>query len=187
MRKTANIASAIFGYLLLFLSFMVVIETVGRKWLGFSLQGVDELGGYVLAITSGLAFTVALVDRAHIRIDLLYDRSNKTYRVWLDWLSLFLLTILTIMMCYAGMISLLEAIEFDSTAPTPWATPLKWPQGIWVATLVLFMIVAFVALYRATKFLLTRQYSKLQQEFGLKVVSDELKDELAALEKRSGV
>jgi len=186
MRKTANIASAIFGYLLLFLSFMVVIETVGRKWLGFSLQGVDELGGYILAITSGLAFTVALVDRAHIRIDLLYDRSGKTSRVWLDWLSLLLLTVLTVMMCYAGTISLLEAIEFDSTAPTPWATPLKWPQGIWVATLVLFMLTAFVALYQATKLLLAKQYQTLQQNFGLKVVSDELQDELAALEQRSG-
>src|SRR5690625_1615714 len=186
MRKTANIASAIFGYLLLFLSFMVVIETVGRKWLGFSLQGVDELGGYILAITSGLAFTVALVDRAHIRIDLLYDRSGKTSRVLLDWLSLLLLTVLTVMMCYAGTISLLEAIEFDSTAPTPWATPLKWTQGIWVATLVLFMLTAFVALYQATKLLLAKQYQTLQQNFGLKVVSDELQDELAALEQRSG-
>ncbi len=185
MKKLAGLLSAVFGYLLLLLSILVVVETVGRKWLGFSLQGVDELGGYVLAVTTGLAFTVALVDRAHIRIDLFYDRCSATMRSWLDWLSLLLVVCMSILLSYVAMLSLRETIEFGSTAPTPWATPLVWPQGFWMATLAIFSLAAIFTFVQGTRLLLARSFDKLRHDYGLKVVADELKEELAAFEQRS--
>jgi len=185
MKKLANFLSAIFGYLLLLLSMLVVIETIGRKWLGFSLQGVDELGGYILAVTTGLAFTVALIDRAHIRIDLFYDRCSTTLRPWLDWLSLLLVACMSILLSYVALLSLRETIEFGSTAPTPWATPMVWPQGFWMATLILFSLVAIVTFAKASRLLLVGSFDKLRHDYGLKVVADELKEELVAFEQRS--
>jgi len=185
MKKTINFLSAVFGYSLLLLSALVVIETVGRKWLAFSLQGVDELGGYILAVTTGIAFTIALVDRAHIRIDLIYDRCSKTVRAWLDWFSLLLVASMSVLLCYVGILTLQETIEFGSTAPTPWATPLVWPQGVWLATLVLFVAAAVFMFAQATRLLLARRFERLRHDYGLKVVADELKEELAAFEQRS--
>lgn len=185
MKKTINFLSAVFGYLLLLLCVLVVLETIGRKWLGFSLQGVDELGGYILAITTGLAFTVALVDRAHIRIDLIYDHCSKFVQTWLDWFSLLFVMAMSALLCYVAILTLQETIEFGSTAPTPWATPLIWPQGLWAATLVLFFATAVFMFIQATRLLLARRFDDLRHTYGLKVVTDELEEELAALEQRS--
>jgi len=185
MKKIVDFLSAVFGYSLLLLSVLVVVETVGRKWLGFSLQGVDELGGYILAVTTGIAFTIALVDRAHIRIDLVYDRCSRTVRAWLDWFSLLLVASMSMLLCYVGILTLQETVEFGSTAPTPWATPMVWPQGIWLATLVLFVVAAILMFIQATRLLLARRFDRLRHDYGLRVVADELKEELAAFERRS--
>lgn len=185
MKKLVEFLSAVFGYLLLLLSVLVVLETVGRKWLGFSLQGVDELGGYILAVTTGIAFTVALVDRAHIRIDMFYDRCSRKTQAWLDWLSSVLVATMSLLLCYVGVLTLNETIEFGSTAPTPWATPMVWPQGFWFATLALFSIVAVITCVRATLHLLAGRFDRLRHDYGLKVVTDELREELVAFEQRS--
>ena len=62
------------GWTLLALAILVTFETIVRKFFGFSIQGADEIGGYVLAISSSIGFCYALVMRAHIRIDLLLSR-----------------------------------------------------------------------------------------------------------------
>lgn len=185
MKKFGNLLSVFFGYTLLLLSLLVVVETMGRKWLGFSLQGVDELGGYILAITTGLAFTVALIDRSHIRIDMLYDRCSKKTQAWLDWASSLLVASMSMLLAYVGILTLNETVEFGSTAPTPWATPLVYPQGIWLLTLLIFALAAMLIFVRITRLILRGELGYLRRKFGLKVVSDELQEELAAFEQRS--
>jgi hypothetical protein len=39
-----------------------------------SLQGADELGGYALAVGSTIAFSLALMGRNHIRVDVFHER-----------------------------------------------------------------------------------------------------------------
>ena len=60
---------------------LVTVDTIARKLLNFSFQGTDELGGYALAVGSSLAFTVALIERAHIRIDLLHAKLAHEPRI----------------------------------------------------------------------------------------------------------
>lgn len=184
MNRLTGFISGIFGYLLLLLSVLVTIETIGRKWLNFSLQGVDEMGGYALAITTGLAFTVALVDRAHIRIDLVYERCNKSLKTILDWISLLSILGMAALLLYVAVITFQETVDFKSTAPTPLATPLIWPQGLWLATLVIFFIVALLSAARATTLILRRRSDTLRRDYGVKIVSDELEEELDSFEQR---
>lgn len=61
--------SLAFGLIFLALSLVVALETIMRKVFNTSLQGADELGGYSLAIGSTLAFSLALLGRTHIRVD----------------------------------------------------------------------------------------------------------------------
>ena len=50
--RKLNVSFAIFGgYILLLLSFLIVTEIVARKFFSYSLQGIDEIGGYVVAVT----------------------------------------------------------------------------------------------------------------------------------------
>ena len=75
------------GYILLALAVLVAVETLGRKLFNISLQGVDELGGYALAVGSALAFTTALVDRAHIRIELFHVMLPTPVQMALNWFA----------------------------------------------------------------------------------------------------
>src|SRR5829696_938971 len=106
------------GYILLALALLVTFETLGRKFLNISLQGVDELGGYVLAVTSSLAFTLALLDRAHIRIDLFHLKLPRGLRAALNWISAAMTTAFAALLVYVGVIVLRETVDFGSTAPT---------------------------------------------------------------------
>ncbi|HYG88844.1 MAG TPA: TRAP transporter small permease [Azospirillum sp.] len=184
MKRLVEPLANIFGYILLLLCVLVVAETVGRKLFNFSLQGVDELGGYILALGSGIAFTVAYVDRAHIRIDLVHGLLPVASRALLTWVSTLLMALFAITLLYVGWLVLVETREFGSTAPTPWATPLIWPQSVWLASLAVFAGITVLAAIRATILCLARRYSVLEQEFGPKVAEEELREELENLRSR---
>ena len=91
LRQLSTLFASIFGYIFLALSIIVTVETLGRKVLGFSLQGADELGGYALAVGSSLAFTTALIERAHIRIEMFHMMLPRAIQTILNWLSVLLI------------------------------------------------------------------------------------------------
>ena len=184
MTVFASFASRIFGLALLALSIFVSIETVARKLFNFSFEGADELGGYVLAVGSSLAFVVALVDRAHIRIDVLHSRFPPRLQAVVDWLSIVSLAALGLFMLYVGRIVIVDTMAYGSTAPTPWATPLIYPQSAWYAALVLFALCSLALASRATWLLFSGRTVRLEAEFHPKGAVDELKEELQDLERR---
>lgn len=184
MQSIAKLASWIFGLSLLGLSAFVALETVLRKTINFSFEGADELGGYVLAVSSGLAFAVALVDRAHIRIDVLYQHLPARTQSVLDWLSIVMLAAFGILLLYIGRIVLSDTLAYGSTAPTPWATPLIFPQSVWYGALALFALVALVLAGHATRYLWNRQYDRLAAEYRPRGAMEELEDEISELKLR---
>src|SRR3546814_13702199 len=60
------------GALTILAAIVIGVDVVLRKTLALSVGGASELSGYVLAIGSSWGFALALLDRAHIRIDTLY-------------------------------------------------------------------------------------------------------------------
>jgi TRAP-type C4-dicarboxylate transport system permease small subunit len=184
LSRFTGFLSALFGWMFIALSLIVVGETVSRKLFSYSLQGADELGGYILAVGSGLAFTIAFVERAHIRIDLLQSRLPSMARALLDWLAVVSMAALALLLAYVGWLVIDETIEFRSNAPTPWATPLIYPQGVWYATLVIFALVTLIAALRASWLLARGRSAQMVSEYGPKSTKDELEAELENLGKR---
>jgi TRAP-type C4-dicarboxylate transport system permease small subunit len=184
LSRFTGLLSGLFGWMFIALSLIVVGETVSRKLFSYSLQGADELGGYILAVGSGLAFTIAFVERAHIRIDLLQTRLPYMARALLDWLAVVSMAALAMLLAYVGWLVIEETIEFRSNAPTPWATPLIYPQGVWYATLVIFALVTLIAALRASWLLARGRSAQMVAEYGAKSVKDELEAELESLGKR---
>lgn len=184
VERFSNATIVAFGLVMTGFAVLVTFETVTRKFFNVSLQGVDELGGYVLAVTSSLAFTLALVDRAHIRIDLFHLKLPRAWRATLNWVSTALIAGFAALLAYVGLIVLLETIDFRSTAPTPWATPLVWPQSLWLAALAIFLVFALAAFVGATWLLVTGRIAELDRRFGPKGAEEEIREELADLERR---
>ncbi len=186
MRRVETILANIFGVVFLLLSFAVTVETLARKIFSFSLQGVDELGGYSLAIGSTIAFSLALVGRNHIRVDVFHDLFPRRFKALLNWLSIVLLAALATLFVVVSWRVISESHHYGSTAQTPWATPLIYPQSLWYAGLVMFMLVALGFAARATWLLFTRRIEQLNEEFHPKSAKEELKEELEDFAQRRG-
>jgi TRAP-type C4-dicarboxylate transport system permease small subunit len=182
--RFAQTAVLLFGIAMVIFAVIVTIETVGRKFFNISLQGVDELGGYVLAVTSSLAFSLALIDRAHIRIDLFHRLLPKPLQRILDLASIVMIALFALLLLYAGWVTIQETMEFRSTAPTPWATPLIWPQSLWFAALLVFALFGLTATARALRLAATGRWRELDRAYGPKGTEEEIREELADLERR---
>lgn len=182
--RFAGAAVVAFGIAMVVFSVIVTIETIGRKFWNLSFQGVDELGGYVLAVTSSLAFSLALIDRAHIRIDLVHRLLPRPLQRTLDLSAIAMIAMFALLLAYAGWFTVQETLEFRSTAPTPWATPLIWPQSLWLAGLAVFALFAVGAAAHAFHLAATRRWRELDRAYGPKGTEEEIRDELADLERR---
>ena len=184
LRRISFICSCLFGYLCIALSVFISIEVIMRKLFSASLQGADELGGYVLAITSSIAFCVALIGNSHIRIDLVHYKFPEKMQAFLNWAAKLSVLFLSLLLAFASVRVLQETISYGSTAPTPWATPLKYPQFFWCIGLVLFFVLTAYYFYNATRLLVTGRWNDLRILFQPKGSADEVKEELQDLKQR---
>jgi TRAP-type C4-dicarboxylate transport system permease small subunit len=186
MQKVSTVLACLFGYMCLALSVLVSAETLMRKLLNKSLQGADELGGYTLAIGSSLAFCVALLGRNHMRIDLLHYRLPVVAQAVLNWLSAVVIAFFALLLSWTTLGIIRDTIDYHSTAPTPWATPLVYPQSLWYVGLTMFALLASVLALRATYLLFTGDVTRLNLGFQPKAVQEEVAEELGDLAARGG-
>lgn len=176
--------ATVFGAIFLLLSVVVAVETLSRKLFNVSLQGADELGGYALAVGSTIAFSLALMGRAHIRVDVFHERFPRGVQAALNWLSVASLAGFGAFVAWVAFKVIGDTLAYGSTAQTPWATPLILPQSVWYAGLVVFALVAVGYALRATLLLANGRLDEINHEFQPKSVKDELKDELDDLAQR---
>ncbi|HEV8257528.1 MAG TPA: TRAP transporter small permease [Casimicrobiaceae bacterium] len=184
MKRFESTLANIFGIIFLALSVVVTIETIARKVFTFSLQGADELGGYALAVGSTLAFSLALMGRNHIRVDVFHEFFSRRMQAALNWFSITMIALFALVIALVSIKVLRETVEYGSTAQTPWATPLIYPQSAWYAGFILFMLVAVGYAARATYLLFSGRIDELNVEFHPKSAKEELKEELEDIEHR---
>lgn len=173
-----------FGMMMLALSAAITAETLLRKILSISLGGVDELGGYAIAIAAPLAFTVALADRAHIRISQVTNLLPYRVQAVLDAASVISLAALSVFFLHFAIQTVLETWAYKSIAQTPWATPLIVPQGLWLVAMATFPLAAIWLGLRAARLLARRDWRQLRREFGTPSAAEELQAELDDLKRR---
>mgnify|MGYP003700755659 CR=1 FL=1 len=184
MDRLTTYISRLFGWSLLALSAFVGLETLLRKLVNTSLQGADELGGYVLAVGSSLAFIVALIERAHIRIDILHRRFPTRVQALLDCVAAVSLAGLGGFFLYVGWFVIEDTLSYGSTAATPWATPLIWPQGAWYAALAIFAIAAIGLGLYAVRLAAAGRWRTIAETFNPRGAEEEVAEELADQARR---
>lgn len=158
---------------------LITFEVVSRRLFGFSLGGADELSGYAFAISITWAFAFTVLERANVRIDVLYQHLPVRVTAFLDWLSLVALGVFAVYLSYYGTLVALTSWEQSSAANTPLATPLWIPQFLWAAGLVWFVIVLLLMLLRSSAALVTGDLELVKTLAGMKTASEEA-DEGAA-------
>lgn len=183
--RVEQLLGTVFGLVFLALAAVVTVETVARKLFNVSLQGADELGGYALAVGATLGFSLALLGRAHIRVDVFHDRLPRALQLALNLLSVWSLAALALLLAWLAWFVIQDSRAYQSVAQTPWATPLALPQSVWLAGLCIFGAVALASALRATALLLRGDLARLQRDYGPRSTREEVDDELEDLKARS--
>ena len=183
-KQLSDVMGITFGWLTMLLGLIVTGEVAARKLFNWSMQGADELGGYILAVSACISFCVALLGRNHMRIDVIHYRLSRGGQAVLNWISVVSIALFALVLAWASFGVIRDTFVYNSTAPTPWATPLKYPQTLWYAGIVAFAIVAVLLAGRATYLFATGQMAELASEFEPKAAQEELKEELEDAKRR---
>ncbi|MCA3247001.1 MAG: TRAP transporter small permease [Azospirillum sp.] len=175
----ARFAAILCGYGVLALSLAIAVEIVGRKFFGFSLQGIDDIGGYALAISASVGACYTMAVRGHTRIDVFVVRMPAAWQAILNATAMVTLAVFAAFAFWRGSNVLEESIEFRSVATNPLQTPLWIPQAAWLFGLGLFA--AFAAAYAAhALYLLAADRRRLNRLYGPATALDEVEAELEA-------
>jgi TRAP-type C4-dicarboxylate transport system permease small subunit len=182
VEPAARLAAILFGYAVLAYALLLSFEIVSRKLFNSSFKGIDELGGFVLAISAAIGASYTMALRGHTRVDVFLVRMPKTVQAWLNALAMVSMAGFAGFSAWRGVAVLLDTIEFGSVSPNL-QQPLWIPQLIWVAGLVLFAAIAM--LYGAhALYLLVTGRPEINTLYGPLSVDDELDTELEALKSR---
>jgi len=165
------------GGLLLLAAVVIGVDVLLRLIFSKSIGGADELSGYALAISTAWGLSFALLHRAHIRIDSLYELCPARWRAILDLLSLlgFILFMGLITQYAWGVLA--QSITSNARSISALSTPIAIPQAIWFAGLVFLMIVLVLLLAEAVMAYLRGDLRKLARLIGSKAVAEEIEEE----------
>ena len=159
-------------------AFMLEVDVLSRKLFDFPIGASSEVSGYVLAIGTAWALALALLDRAHVRIDSLYSVLPVRLCALLDMLALIAFMVFAAFTTWQGGKVLLNSIQVDAHSLTPLATPLAIPQLLWVAGFVLFSAVLLLLFVRATMLLASGRWEDVQRLLGPRTAQQELDEVL---------
>ncbi|GAB4059352.1 TRAP transporter small permease [Uliginosibacterium sediminicola] len=165
------------GWWLVLLSILSCIEMVTRKLFNFSLQGIDEVGGYTLAVTAAIGYSYTLITRGHTRIDFLVGKLPAKARALLNTLAMLTLAAMAVFCILRGWVVLSESIEFQSHSTTPLQTPMWIPQSIWFVGWVLFAVICIYLALHALWLLLRGETDALNRAYGPQTLEEEIESE----------
>lgn len=179
-----RIVSVIFGCMLLIMSIMISVEIISRKLFSFSLQGADEISGYIMAVISCLAAGVAVIGRTHVRIDIFYGFMGRKLQAAINLISILSIALLAVILFYAAFPVVMDSIEYNSTAPTPLSTPLVYPMIPWLTAMGIFTAVSLCYAIKALRLLAKGDIGELNEAFKPKAQKEELTEEVNDAHKR---
>ena len=115
----------------------VLLEITLRRF-GSSLGGTTEITGYVMAVATAWGMGFALMELAHVRIEILRTRLARWGRVMLDLVAMIAMAGTVVLIAFRTWPVLARSIANDSRANTVLETPLWIPQSLWFAGWVWF-------------------------------------------------
>ena len=168
------------GWWFIALSVATCVEMVSRKIFNYSLQGIDEVGAYTLAVTSAIGFSYALLHKAHTRVDFLVSKLPLPLRAFLNLAAMVTLAAMALFAVWRGYIVPSESIEFQSVSTSPLQTPLWIPHSLWFVGWALFATCAAILAGHAAV-LFVRDKRELNRQYGPLTLEEEIEAEAGEL------
>ncbi len=161
------------GFSVLVLAFLIAIDVLARRFAGFSLQGTDEIGGYVLAAVASLGFSYVMFERGFTRIDLLVRRLPPPAAALVNVLAYVSLAVVAVFFAHRALIAYADSLHFNAYANTPLQTPMWIPQGFWALGMTFFAFCSVLYAFRALVLMFT-DLEALDADYGVVQIADEV-------------
>lgn len=161
------------GVAIAVLAALITVDIVGRDVFGVSIQGTDEIGGYVLAFVGSLGMALTLLRRGHPRIELFFRFFPQVLRDGLHVLAQFAMACFAVFMAWHAWGELQTTLRFGAITNTPLQTPLWVPQLVWLTGMIFFALTACLTTLHATLLLATDRAS-IERRYGSPTVDEEV-------------
>jgi TRAP-type mannitol/chloroaromatic compound transport system permease small subunit len=187
--KVSLVMSRVGGVFLLLAALLVSVEILGRKFLFLPFNVGTELSTYALAVGASWSFAQALLQRAHVRIDVLRNLLPPLARTFLDIVALVSLAAFALVVSWHVWDTVQTSWSLGARENTPLATPLVIPQLLWFWGMAWFAAVASVETVRACAALARGDMNAVNRIAAPLGVDDEIDEVLAetrARYKRAG-
>ena len=171
------------GALTLASVFLICFDVIVRKFFGYTVGGADELSSYAFAISTTWSLSFALMQRANVRVDVIYQYFSPRVAAFVDWIAIVALAVFIVMLTRYAFEVMNTSIVQNSAANTPLATPLWIPQGLWFIGLCWMVVVLALMLLRASIALVKGDIKTVHQLIGVRSSKEEAKEEAEAGER----
>ncbi|MCA0407562.1 MAG: TRAP transporter small permease [Proteobacteria bacterium] len=162
---------------------LISFDILARKFTGFTVGGADELSSYAFAIGTTWSLAYATLQRANVRVDVLYQLLPVRLAAVLDWVALVALGVFMAVLTYYAYDVVAASFAQGSRANTPLATPLALPQGLWFIGLAFMCVVLALMLLRASIALVTGDLEAIREIAGVRSIQEEAEEEAASGER----
>jgi TRAP-type C4-dicarboxylate transport system permease small subunit len=172
--KVCQITAQVGGALFLLSAIAISIDVALRNLTSISVGEANELSTYVLIVAGTMAFCIALLERVHIRIDVLYNWLPRRICIILDLLSI------SSIAGYAGILSwyatvfLVTSFQAGLRANTPMRTPLWIPVAVWDLALLAFCVVTLHLVVKSYRAYVRNDLNQVTQLIGTSGLAEEL-------------
>lgn len=176
-RKLSLILTWIGGSLIVLSALLVTLEVFLRKLFNISLGGADELSGYAFGIATAFSLAYALFERAHIRVDALFNVMPRVLRPFVNFLGLILLLgfALVVVLMVWNMVG--DTLQNGSRSITPMRVPLAYPQIPWLLGWMFFVFSGVLLGLVALKRWAQGDANAVNDLIGIKTVDEQIQDE----------
>ncbi|HVZ51911.1 MAG TPA: TRAP transporter small permease [Pseudolabrys sp.] len=154
------------GVMLLAVSALVIVEITLRKFFETSIQGVDEISSYAMAVAFAWAMPFAILDRAHIRIDVIHAILPERMRAWFDLGSAIVFCLYMTILSYFALTLAWASYSDGTRSEGLLATPLVIPQSVWAVGLALSVPVLLYLIVAASRAVFAGDYDTARRLIG---------------------
>jgi len=173
------------GFALLAAVAVITTEVLARKFVGISVVGVDELGGYVLAVTVTWGCSLAIIRRAHVRIDILQSRLPNKLQAVLDSLALVSMFLFAVFLAWFATGLLQDSWQTGAVSNSQMRIPRWIPHGLWAIGFWVFGAVTLLLIVEHARAVLRQNWVLAHEIAGVRGAEEEAGDETRDAQERA--
>lgn len=157
LQTLAAWAARIGGGMIFLIALLVCGDVFTRNLLNRIVFHSFELGNYLFAIAAAFGMAYALLARAHIRIDVAYNKFPAAMRRIVDVLALTSTTAVAFLFAYKAWDLALGALARGIKTNSTLGIQVGYPQAAWAVGLSFFALVALLMTLRHIRLLIAGQ------------------------------